>query len=90
MKAKRSRWKRDPGSAGCRCSAATETLKVQEPPKRSAGKLVRACRNWSKNSGTGEGHLMAILIAEHDNAAIKPALLNTVAAAVKSAVTSTS
>ncbi len=64
-----------PEALGVDVTPRLKTLKVAEPPKRKGGALVKSVRGAGRKAQErSEGDLMAILvIAEHDNAAIKPA-----------------
>ena len=63
-----------------------KTLKVSEPPARKAGiKVPDVWRRWWTNSRTKRrwSEMTTLVIAEHDNAQLKGATLNTIAAAAK-------
>eukprot|EP00825_Cyclidium_porcatum_P019819 TRINITY_DN2270_c0_g1_i2.p2 TRINITY_DN2270_c0_g1~~TRINITY_DN2270_c0_g1_i2.p2 ORF type:complete len:533 (+),score=114.62 TRINITY_DN2270_c0_g1_i2:1184-2782(+) len=78
-----------PADLGVDVTPRLTTLKVAEPAKRSAGvkvadvaELVNKLRNEAKVI-QGEQTMTILVIAEHDNTALKAATLNTVAAAQK-------
>ena len=72
-----------PDALGVSTASTVKTLKVEAPAARSAGIKVKSVAELvEKLEERGEGNLMAILvIAEHNNAALAAATLNTVAAA---------
>ena len=74
-----------PDALGVDVAPRLKTLKVEEPPKRKAGvkvpdakALVQKLRNEAKVIA-----MSVLVLAEHDNASLKPATLNTVAAAAR-------
>ena len=72
-----------PEALGVDVTPRLMTLKVEEPaeaPGRGQGRLGRRAGRQAEERS--EGDLMAVLVvAEHDNSALKPATLNAVAAA---------
>jgi hypothetical protein len=74
-----------PADLGVDVAPRLATLKVSEPPKRSAGARGRRGPTGRQTQERSEGDLnMAILvIAEHDNQSLKASTLNTVAAAAR-------
>ena len=72
-----------PEALGVDVTPRLTVLKVEEPPKRQGGAQSRlGHRTCRQAEDRGAGDLMAALVvAEHDNTALKPATLNAVAAA---------
>src|SRR6266446_2234169 len=73
----------DARGARCRCDAAPRRAQgrgAAEAPGRPQGGLSRRARRQAQDRGAGD-LMAALVVAEHDNAALKPATLNAVAAA---------
>ena len=60
-----------------------ETLSVEIPPERDAGIKVESVSDLVDKLKNEESNMRVLVIAEHDNAALKPSALNTISAAKK-------